>query len=98
AAGELEEISGAHWQFEIGALTELFAERSTTPALLCDNIPGYPKGHRVLSNILFSPLRQALALGVRPELRGIPLVQEVKQRLANLKPLAPVAVKTAPVM
>lgn len=64
AAGELREISGAHWRLELGALTELFAEQSPTPALLFDNIPDYPNGWRVLSNVLFSPLRQSLALGV----------------------------------
>ena len=47
AAGELKEIAGAHWQLEIGALTELFAEQTPTPALLFDGIPDYPKGRRV---------------------------------------------------
>ena len=89
AAGELKEISGAHWNLEIGALTEMFAERTPTPALLFDDIPGYPKGCRVLSNVLFSPLRQALAMGVAPDLRGTPLVQAVKAKLADLKPMAP---------
>jgi 4-hydroxy-3-polyprenylbenzoate decarboxylase len=98
AAGELQEISGAHWNLEIGALTELFAERTPTPALLFDDIPGYAEGRRVLSNVLFSPLRQALALGVETELRGIALVQAVKAKLAELKPIAPVEVKDAPVM
>lgn len=97
-AGELREISGAHWNLEIGALTELFAERTPTPALLFDDIPGYPKGRRVLSNILFSPLRQALALGVADELRGIPLVQAVKAKLAELKPVAPLEVRDATVL
>jgi 4-hydroxy-3-polyprenylbenzoate decarboxylase len=98
AAGELEEISGAHWNLEIGALTELFAEQAPTPALLFDGIPHYPKGRRVLSNVLFSPLRQSLALGVAPDLRGIPLVQAVKGKLAELKLMAPHEVKDAPVM
>ena len=98
AAGELKEIAGAHWQLEIGALTELFAEQTPTPALLFDGIPDYPKGRRVLSNILFSPLRQAFALAMAPELRGIPLVQAVKARLAELKPLAPIVVANPPVM
>ena len=31
--GELEEIAGAHWHLEIGALTELFAEQASTPTL-----------------------------------------------------------------
>ena len=98
AAGELEEISGAHWNLELGALTELFAGQTPTPALLFDNIPDYPKGRRVLSNVLFSPLRQSLALGVPADLRGIPLVQAVKAKLAELKPLAPEEVKDAPVL
>jgi 4-hydroxy-3-polyprenylbenzoate decarboxylase len=97
AAGELQEISGAHWHLEIGALTELFAEQSPTPALLFDQIPDHPKGHRVLSNVLFSPLRQALALGVASELRGIALVQSIKAKLAELTPIAPVEVENAPV-
>jgi UbiD family decarboxylase len=98
AAGELEEISGAHWNLEIGALTELFAEQTPTPALLFDAIPDYPKGRRVLSNILFSPLRQSLALGVARDLTGIPLVQAVKSKLAELKPIAPDEVRDAPVL
>ena len=97
AAGELREISGAHWNLEIGALTELFAEQTPTPALLFDDIPDYPKGRRVLSNVLFSPLRQALALAVEPDLRGIPLVQAIKAKLAQLKPIAPVELNNAPV-
>ena len=96
--GELEEVSAAHWNLEIGALTELFAEQVSTPALLFDDIPDYPKGRRVLSNVLYSPRRQALALGVAPELRGIPLVQEIKRRLAEMKPLPASEVQSAPVL
>ena len=98
SAGELQEISGANWRLEIGALTELFAEQAVTPALLFDDIPGYAKGRRVLSNVLFSPLRQALALGEAPELRGIPLVRAIKARLADLKPVAPIELASAPVL
>src|ERR1043166_2414481 len=96
-AGELKRISGAHWNLEIGALTEVFAGQPSPPALLFDQVVGYPDGGRVLSNILNSPLRHSLALGVSPELRGIPLVQVVKERLAGLKPIAPIDVKEAPV-
>ena len=98
AAGELQEISGAHWKLEIGALTEIFAEQAPTPALLFDDIPDYPRGRRVVSNVLFSPLRQSLALGVAADLRGIPLVQAVKTKLAELKPIPPETVKDAPVL
>ena len=98
SAGELREISGAHWKLEIGALTELFAEQNFTPALLFDDIPEYARGRRVMSNVLFSPLRQALALGVVPSLRGIALLRETKRRLAELKPQPSVEVKNAPVL
>ena len=52
----------------------------------------------MLSNVLFSPLRQALALGVSSDLRGIPLVQAVKAKLAELKPIPPEEVKDAPAL
>jgi 4-hydroxy-3-polyprenylbenzoate decarboxylase len=66
--------------------------------LLFDKIPDYPDGRRVLSNVLFSPVRQSLALGQSPELRGIALVQALKTKLADLKPLAPKEVKVGPVL
>jgi 4-hydroxy-3-polyprenylbenzoate decarboxylase len=98
AAGELKEITGAHWDLEIGALTEIFAGAEPTPALLFDEIVGYPRGWRVLSNICHSPLRHTLALGVPPEVRGVQLVREIKRRLADLKPLAPNFVENGPVL
>jgi 4-hydroxy-3-polyprenylbenzoate decarboxylase len=98
AGGELQEISGAHWNLELGALTELFAEQTLTPALLFDAIPGYPRGRRVLSNILFSPLRQSLALAMEPAMRGVALVQTLKTKLAELKPIPPEEMKRAPAL
>lgn len=98
AAGELKEITGAHWDLEIGALTEIFAGTEPRPALLFDEIIGYPRGFRVLSNICYSPMRHALALGVPPEVRGVQLVREVKRRLAGLKPVQPNVVEDGPIM
>jgi 4-hydroxy-3-polyprenylbenzoate decarboxylase len=42
---ELKVISGAHWDKEMGAITEIvYREKPVdSPALLFDNIPGYPK-------------------------------------------------------
>lgn len=97
-AGELKEISGAHWNLEIGALTEIVAESDPIPALLFDEIPNSPRGYRVLSNILRSPLRHALALGVSPEVRGIELVKVVKNRMADFKPIPPSKRKDCPVL
>ena len=43
--GELELIEGADWNLEIGTITEVAATRTArNPALLFDNIRGYPSG------------------------------------------------------
>jgi 4-hydroxy-3-polyprenylbenzoate decarboxylase len=97
-AGELKEIRGAAWDLEIGALTEIFAGAHAPPILLFDEIPGYTRGFRVLSNICHSPSRHALALGMAPEIRGLELVKEVKRRLAELKPIAPEFVGSGPIL
>ena len=41
--GMLERVKGAHWDVEIGVITELMVERGG-PALLFDEIPDYPRG------------------------------------------------------
>jgi len=39
---QLEQISGAHWDLELGALTEIILERiATPPAVVFDNVPGF---------------------------------------------------------
>jgi len=45
-AGDLREISGADWNLEIGAITELLGEEEG-PAILFDDIVGHPAGYRV---------------------------------------------------
>ena len=55
--GDVKEIHGAHWDLEIGALTEIFAGRQNSPLLLFDRIPGHPPNYRVASNLLIHPRR-----------------------------------------
>lgn len=62
--GELKRISGANWQSEIGALTEINARRPDCKALLFDDIPGYPSGFRVLSSSANTARRLGLALRI----------------------------------
>lgn len=61
--GELRHVRGADWNLEIGAVTDLNAKRHG-PALLFDEIKGYPKGYRVLTSLISSPKRLSLALGL----------------------------------
>ncbi len=61
--GELKRIDGADWDVEIGAITEMGHHRGEqSKALLFDNIKGYPKGYRVLSNTLNTVKRIATTL------------------------------------
>ena len=52
--GELEVIKGANTYLEMGALYELSLRDRYPPLLLFEDIPGYPKSHRVLMNVRFS--------------------------------------------
>src|SRR5882672_6418332 len=64
--GELKRIDGADWDVEIGAVTELGHHRGEqSKALLFDNIKGYPKGFRVLSNTLNTLKRLAATLNMK---------------------------------
>ena len=61
--GELKIVEGADWNLEIGAITDLNAKKRG-PALLFDNIKGYPKGYCVLTCMLSGPKRLSYVLGL----------------------------------
>src|SRR3989337_785316 len=95
----LELISGAHWDLEIGALTEIILERnSTPPAVLFDKVPGFDPQRRVLANMLESLERTALTLNLPTDIKTIPLIDALRARLRSLQPIKPKIVATGPVM
>jgi UbiD family decarboxylase len=55
--GELKHVDGADWNLELGAISELNVKKDAPPALLFDQIKGYPKGFRVLTCSTSSPVR-----------------------------------------
>src|SRR3954467_8614648 len=55
--GELKDVRGADWNLELGAISELNVKKDVPPALLFDEIKGYPKGYRVLTCSTSSPAR-----------------------------------------
>src|SRR5271165_2266364 len=62
--GEVTRVKGANWDLELGALAEIVNhKKSQAPALLFEDIIGYPKGFRVLSGSGNSSKRMALMLG-----------------------------------
>ncbi len=79
--GELREVRGADWNLELGAISELNVKKDAPPALLFDEIKGYPKGHRVVTCTTSSPARLSSILrlpvqkthkGLVDALRGLP--------------------------
>ena len=95
--GELREVGGADSHLEIGALTELMEEQGG-PALLFDEIKGYARGQRVVTNLVTTSRRLAMALRVPFKDEGrLELIHEVKERLKGLKPVAPEVVREGPI-
>jgi UbiD family decarboxylase len=94
--GELKHVAGAHWDKEIGAISELSAERDGK-ALLFDKISGYPQGYRVLSNAFLSHKRTAFVLGVPGNLSSVGMVDAWRKKLKEVKPVPPVEVKGGPI-
>src|ERR1700744_4418122 len=98
--GELERVNGAHWDAEMGAITQMLTEtsRGQAPAILFDEVPGYPKGYRTLYGQLSSIKRIALTLGLPLEHeRKVDIVQRYHERMQDLKPLKPRFVNDGPI-
>src|SRR5262247_4374222 len=95
---QLEQISGAHWDLEIGARTEIILERiSTPPAVIFDNVPGFEPNRRVLANMLETLERTALTLNLPTDMKTIPLIDALRAKLRALQPIKPNVVSTGPV-
>jgi 4-hydroxy-3-polyprenylbenzoate decarboxylase len=91
----LRRIEGADPRFEIGAITEVAAGLPGGPALLFDNIKGYPRGFRIFTNAVTNVQRAALALGLDPGLRPLDALKAWMQKRKTLKPCQPAVVKAA---
>ena len=87
--GELQHVSGAHWNLEIGAISEINYRRRPPAALLFDGVPGYPRGYRVLTGSLSTARRMAITLGLDPGLDTIGLVQALRGRPREWEAAAP---------
>ena len=100
--GELKEVAGADWNLELGAISELNVKHDSQPALLFDEIKGYPKGYRVLTCSTSSPARLSsiLRLGVERSHKG--LVEKLRgkpaQWQASAKEFSAVTVDSGPVI
>jgi 4-hydroxy-3-polyprenylbenzoate decarboxylase len=90
--GELKVIRGADWDLEMAGLAEIVSRQAkgVAPALLFDEIKGFPRGHRALFAQLDSVGRLALTLGLsldRPDKTSC--VRACRDRLSKLAYLPP---------
>ncbi|PYS33091.1 MAG: UbiD family decarboxylase, partial [Acidobacteria bacterium] len=76
--GELQEIRGVDWNLELGAISELNVKKDKPPALLFDEIAGYPKGFRVLTCSTSSPARLSSILRFPTKTIHRQLVEELR--------------------
>src|SRR5712691_4119142 len=98
-AGELLHAKGVHWDLEMGALAQAIShKRSEARAVLMDEIPGYPKGYRVLCGSTNSSKRLALALGFPEPRSPMDVVRAYRNRMKVHRPIAPRVVKSGPVL
>ena len=93
--GALRRIDGADPMLEIGGITEVAAGMAECPAVLFDNIKGYPAGYRIFSNATVSAQRAALALGIDPHLHPLDALKAWMAKRQTLKLYDPVVVKDA---
>src|SRR6202795_1987451 len=60
--GEVRNVSGASWQENIGLAAEAILRAENGPCVVFDDIPGCPKGFRLLLNV-FAGKRRNMTLG-----------------------------------
>ncbi len=99
--GEVARIDGVDWNLEIGALTEMSRNlkgREVVPALLFDNITGYPAGYRVITSLLFSTKRVALTAGIAPEADTLKFTRALFKKVSQAPRIPPKVVETGPVL
>ena len=92
AAGELQRINGAEREEEIGGIVDVYQRKIGNQAVLFDEIPGYPRGYRVLANILTSVPRINLTLGMPATTKEVELVNFWRRYMKEMKSIPPAIV------
>jgi UbiD family decarboxylase len=97
--GEVTRITGADWNLELGTLAEIVCHaRPEPPALLFEDVPGYPKEMRVLSGATNSSKRLAITMGLPVPNCPLDVVRAYRDRMKNHSPIAPKTVSKGSVL
>ena len=98
SADEIVRIKGADWKLEMGTLAEIVNHaRPEPPAILFEDVPGYPKGMRLLSGATNSSKRLAITLGLPVPKGPLDVVRAYRDRMKTHRPIAPKTVAKGPV-
>jgi 4-hydroxy-3-polyprenylbenzoate decarboxylase len=96
--GELQDIAGAELEKEIGGIVDIYQRRIGNKSVLFDDIPGHPRGHRILANLLTSIRRINITLGLPADGTPIELVHYWRRYMKEAKVIPPETLKTGPLM
>lgn len=99
--GEIEKVNGADWNLEVAAVAETVAAQDPgrAPALLFDNIEGYPEGFRILAGGANGLRRLAVVMDLPDPETEMDLVRSMRRRMrTKFEPIPPLKVSTGPVM
>lgn len=97
--GQLRVVQGASWESEIGEITEMLDHNEGSPAVIFDEVPGYPAGFRVLVNSNGTPQRQAVTLSLaESEGDHDGLFRFWRSVLEDHQPVAPRVVESGPIL
>ncbi len=98
ALGEVKTVSGANWEEEIGAASEVVLHDENAPCVVFDEVPGSPKGYRVLVNF-FGGKRKNMTMGFPSDLNKLELTEAFREhRMTDLPLLKPKVVSKGPVL
>ncbi len=99
AMGELKEFRGAQWDLELGTICDLISvNNKVKPAVLFDEVPGYPAGYRVLVNPVNSLQRAALTVGMPLDITELGFIQEWRRRTKTAQLIPPMIVSSSPLL
>jgi UbiD family decarboxylase len=98
ALGEVKNVKGANWQEDIGLAAEAILRAEDGPCVVFDDVPGCPKGFRVLLN-MFAGTRRNMTLGFPDHLNKWELSDAYREAyLVDPKLLAHEIVDDGPVL
>src|SRR5262249_39165266 len=97
-AGETLRIKGDDPHLEMGTPGEMVNDaRLEPPALLYEDVPGYPKGMRLISGATNSSKRLAITLGLPVPSCPLDVVRAYRDRMKEHRPIPPKSVGKGPV-